>query len=251
MFPISPWFPGSWRASLNPSPIFGSRQEFPPCLVLSAAGKLRHSSVLEWVLARIPLHGSLGTTRAMVSSLHGEDGQTSSCGCRAASQLIVSPLGEPTCPGTHPTRLRTFRVSHIQDLWRFCTCKTLGYLCTQGISAPKAFVISLHLESLLPMQNLRGVSAPRISGVYPNTKLLGCHCTSGAFLHPRALGASATEISWGVSHPAALKHFTPRTSGVSLLPEPLEHPAPKTFGVSHALGSGALCPPGSAHRRGP
>lgn len=171
----------------------------------------------------------------------------------AAEQLhssLCPHWREPTCPGAHPTRLRTFRVSHIQDLWRFCTCKTSGYLCTQGISAPKAFGISLHLESLLPMQNLRGVSAPRISGVYPNTKLLGCHCTSGAFLHPRALGASATEISWGVSHPAALKHFTPRT-GVSLLPEPLEHPAPKTFGVSHALGSGALCPPGSAHRRGP
>lgn len=126
----------------------------------------------------------------------------------------------------------------------------LEHLCTKSfwdISAPgvsrstftcKPFRVSLHPESL----------------ECPNTKLPGYHCTSGAFLHPklsgpRALGASLTEISWGVSHSAPLKHFTPRSSAL------------RAFGTSHDIrsvscpGLWSIGPPGRAagraHRRGP
>lgn len=149
-------------------------------------------------------------------------------------------------------------LSHkVEDIWDVSHPGSLEILHMQNfwsVSAPRALGASLHQKLLgylciwslsehLHMQILWGVSAPRT----PNTKLLGYHGTSGAFLHPtllglRALGASLTEISGGVSHPAVLEHFTPRASGVSLHSEPLEHLTPKTLGESHTLGSGALGP---------
>lgn len=169
-----------------------------------------------------------------MASLHGGDGQTSSCGCRAASQLIVSPLRR-TQP--HVSRGSSHKT---EDVWGVSHPGSLEILHMQnfwGISALKAFGMSLHLESVLPMQNLRGVSAPRISGVYPNTKLLGYHCTSGAFLHPKPLGPRAlspkslgvpptqqprsishpgllgslcSQSLWNISHPKLLGCLTPR-----------------------------------------
>lgn len=151
------------------------------------------------------------------------------------------------CPGAHPTRLRTFGVSHIQGLWRFCTCKTFGvslhpghleHLCTKSfwdISAPgvspstspcKTFGVSLHPEPLecTQTQNFRGITAPLEHFCIQN--FLG-------HLSRKSLGVSHSQQLWGISHPELLG---------CLHSEPLEHFTPKTLGVSHTLGSGALGP---------
>lgn len=138
----------------------------------------------------------------------------------------MSLLGrtQPSCD--RGSSHKTFGVSHIQGLWRFYTCNTFGvsvhpghleHLCSKSfwdISAPGVS------RSTFICKPFGGVSAPRISRNF-------YHCTSGAFLHPkllgpRALGASLTEISWGVSH---LEVFhTQGLWGVSVL---------RAFGTPH------------------
>lgn len=160
----------------------------------------------------------------------------------------------PQGTGAHPTRHLGCLTSRVSGDSTRATL--LGCLCTRGTwstSAPKAFGISLPLESLgaPSYANPLGVSLHPESHKTSITAPLEHFCTQN-FWAPGPLGHLSPK-SLGVSH--TLKCFTPRTCGVSLYSEPLEHLTPQNFWGISCPGLCSIGPPGrvagNAHTRGP